>query len=168
MIEIYPNVWVGDQNATILSYNEDPFENEWYVLHCCKEPYHRQFVGYISRGAPKDHPEYLFARRGNRMALNMVDAPKPEFFSPDMIKAGLDFLEEGYKAGKKLLIHCNQGESRGPSVAMLFVYRRILHNEDAVLSHTFEEAEAEMRQIYPAYNPGEGIRAHLQQCWGEY
>lgn len=168
MIEIYPNVWVGDQNATILSYNEDPFENEWYVLHCCKEPYHRQFVGYISRGAPKDHPEYLFARRGNRMALNMVDAPKPEFFSPDMIKAGLDFLEEGYKAGKKLLIHCNQGESRGPSVAMLFVYRRILHNEDAALSLTFAEAEAEMRKIYPVYNPGEGIRAHLQQCWGEY
>jgi len=168
MIEIYPNVWVGDQNSQIISYNENPFENEWYVLHCCKEPFHRQFVGYVGRGAPKDHPEYLVARRGNRMALNMVDAKSPVFFSKEMITAGLDFLEEGYEAGKKLLIHCNQGESRGPSVAMLFVYKRILHNEDAALSLSFEEAEAEMKQIYPAYNPGEGIRGHLMQFWSEY
>ena len=36
--------------------------------------YHRQALGYRSRGAPKDHPEYLVARRGNRLILNIVDA----------------------------------------------------------------------------------------------
>ncbi len=167
MIEIYPNVFCGDQHD--FDGAKGPMGTKidgWYVLHCCKEPYHREFVGYTGRGAPKDSPEYLFARRGNRMALNMVDAPKPEFFSPDMITAGLDFLEEGYKAGKQLLIHCNQGESRGPSVAMLFVAKRIIHEHG--YTYTFNEAEADIKIIYPTYNPGEGIRAHLQQCWGEY
>lgn len=167
MVEIYPRVYCGDEmdywklnDATLFDETE---ARAWYVLHCCKEPFHRKLVGYTTKAAPKDTGEYLFARRGNRMALNMVDAKSPEFFSFEMIKAGLDFLEEGYLAGKKLLIHCNQGESRGPSVAMLFVYKWLLKN-----GATFEEAEAEMKKVYPAYNPGEGIRAHLQQCWGEY
>ena len=168
MVEIYPRIFCGsdaDAYALLVTDNLD----EWTVLHCAKEKWHREMVGYTGRGAPKEHPEYLFARRGNRMALNMVDAPKPEFFSPEMIKAGLDFLEEGFKAGKNLLVHCNQGESRGPSVVMLYVYK--YHVDHAIGDSgpvSFEAAEAEMRRIYPAYNPGEGIRAHLMRYWGEY
>ena len=165
MIEIYPNVFVGDQHD--FDGAKMPMGTEiddWYVLHCCKDPYHRQFVGYTGRGCPKDSPEYLFARRGNRMALNMVDAKSPEFFSKEMITAGLGFLEEGFKAGKKLLINCNRGESRSPSLAMLFVFKRILEKNGA----TFEQAEAEMKRIYPAYAPADGIRGHLMQYWGEY
>lgn len=162
MLVIYPNVYVGndiDAEKLLAIYNHE----EWFILHCAKEKWHRQFVGYVGRGAPKESPEYLFARRGNRMALNMVDAKSPMFFSKEMITAGLDFLEEGHKAGKKLLIHCNVGESRGPSTAMLFVFKRILKN-----NATFEEAEKELKQIYPTYNPGEGIRGHLMQYWDEY
>lgn len=164
MIEIYPNIFVGnDKDALDLFALGDEFDKNWYALHAAKERWHRQFVGYSGRGAPKYHPEYLAARLDKRMALNIVDAKSPEFFSKEMITAGLDFLEEGYKAGKKLLINCNQGESRGPSLAMLFVFKRILKN-----NATFEEAEAEMKKVYPAYNPGEGIRGHLMQFWGEY
>ena len=171
MIEIYPNVFVGDQHD--FDGVKMPMGTEiddWYVLHCAKEPYHRQFVGYTGRGCPKDSPEYLFARRGNRMALNMVDAKSPEFFSYEMVKAELDFLEEGYNAGKKLLIHCNRGESRSPSLAMLFVCKRAM---PAIASgtdgqFTFKEAENLIRQYYPSYAPADGIRGHLMQYWDEY
>jgi len=161
MIEIYSNVFVGDDTDAelVLKGTIDGY----FILHAAKEPFHRQMVGYIGRGAPKDSPEYLYARRGNRMALNMVDANNPKFFSKEMIEAGLDFLEEGYKAGKKLFVHCNRGESRSPSVAMLFVFKRILNN-----GATFEEAEAEIKKIYPDYAPNDGIRGHLQQYWSEY
>ena len=40
------------------------------------------------------------------------------------IDQALDFLEfsnKHWRQGKKLLIHCNQGESRAPSLALLFV-----------------------------------------------
>jgi hypothetical protein len=176
VIEIYQNIFVGDeQDFYRVNFDfANCMEEEWHILHCCKDPFHRAFVGYVGRGAPKESPEYLFARRGNRMALNMVDAKSPEFFSKEMITAGLDFLEEGYKAGKKILIHCNRGESRSPSVAMLFVFRRILKatsndgERTAYAFTTFEEAEAEMKQIYPAYAPADGIRGHLMQYWNEY
>lgn len=161
MIEIYPNVFVGNQADAELILNM--VADDYFILHAAKEPFHRQMVQYVGRGAPKDSPEYLYARRGNRMALNMVDAKSPKFFSKEMITEGLDFLEEGYKAGKKLFINCNQGESRGPSVGMVFVFKRILKN-----GSTFEEAEAEMKKIYPQYMPNDGIRGHLQQCWNEY
>ncbi len=170
MIEIYPNVYVGNdvdflslEAGDVAGGDVNHPMGDWFVLHAAKEPHHRQFVGYVGRGAPKDSPEYLFARRGNRMALNMVDAKSPRFFSKEMIEAGLGFLEEGYKAGKKLLIHCNRGESRSPSIAMLFVFKHILKN-----GATFDEAEAEMKQIYPAYAPADGIRGHLMQYWDEY
>ena len=170
MIEIYPNVFVGNDEDYLNLEKEhipgrdiDQPTGDWYILHAAKEPHHRAFVGYVGRGAPKNSPEYLFARRGNRMALNMVDAKSPRFFSKEMIEAGLGFLEEGYKAGKKLLIHCNRGESRSPSLAMLFVFKHILKN-----GATFDEAEAEMKQIYPAYAPADGIRGHLMQYWNEY
>ena len=178
LIEIYPNVFVGDENdylnlgkEHIPGRNIDQPTGDWAVLHCNKEPHHRQFVGYTGRGAPKDHPEYLVARRENRMALNMVDAKSPQFFSKEMIISGLNFLDECYKAGKKLLIHCNLGESRGPSIGMLFVLKRAVpldEKEQQIPIETFEDAEVSFKQVYPSYNPGEGIKGHLQQFWSEY
>ena len=49
----------------------------WLVVHACKELYHRRELGYRSNGAPKKHPEYLMARRENRLILDLVDAPNP-------------------------------------------------------------------------------------------
>jgi len=157
LIEVYKDVFVGDGGSLgIVAEN-------CFILYCAKEPWHRQMVGYVGRGAPKNSYEYLFARRDNRMALNMVDASNPKFFSKEMILAGLNFLEEGYVARRKLFIVCNQGESRSPSMAMLFVFKRILKN-----GTSFEDAEIEMKRVYPAYNPANGIRGHLQQYWNEY
>jgi hypothetical protein len=172
MVEIHPGIFVGSdedylglEKEYIPSRNIDQPINGWAVLHCCKEPYHRQFVGYRGRGAPRDYPEYFFAIRGDRMALNMIDAPSPNFFSFEMITAGLGFLfEKRCLQGKKLLIHCNLGISRGPSIAMLYINTYV---KDAPRV-SFEQAEAEMKSIYPAYNPGEGIRGHLRRFWYVY
>ncbi|MBA1335849.1 MAG: Phage protein [Firmicutes bacterium] len=136
----------------------------WAVVHAAKEPYHRMALGYTSKGAPKDHPDYLWSERmGNRLALNMVDAPKQEFFDKSMIKKALSFIEQKLGEGFNVLVHCNIGESRAASLCLLYLVKHGI-----ISGTTFDEAESEMMQIYPAYNPGEGIRAHLMQCWGEY
>lgn len=167
MREVYPNIFVGDDTSAMSRLAADT--NGWHILHAAKERWHRSFVGYSGRGAPKDSPEYLYARRGNRMALNMVDAKSPEFFSKKMIEAGLLFLDEGYKKGKKLLIHCNRGESRGPAVAMLYICKYLIGPAlDGAESISFEQAEATMKESYPLYAPGEGIRGHLRDYWEEY
>jgi len=161
MIEVHPNLFVGDEE----DYEFGVVGQEgWAVIHACKEPYHRQALGYRGRGAPKDHPEYLVARRGNRLILNIVDVDNPAFFDKGMIEAALDFIDEALAKGQKVLVHCNQGESRSPSIALLHMASRL----DVLPTESLAAAEDQFRTVYPAYNPKPGIRGHLHQYWHEY
>lgn len=66
MIEVAKNLFVGNQNDYE---NLVKLRNDFSVVHACKEPYHRKVLGYSGRGAPKNHPEYLIARRGDRKSV---------------------------------------------------------------------------------------------------
>lgn len=164
MIEVSPRLYVGNQ----IDYEKRvKGKIGWSVVHCAKEPYHRQALGYKGSGCDRNDPEYLFAYRdmdghkGNdRLCLNMVDAPKPEFFRDAMIDAALDFIERRMFHGN-VLVHCNQGGSRGPSVALLYLHER----DDAWKGIPFDEAESSFLDLYPSYQPGAGIREYLRQRW---
>jgi hypothetical protein len=161
MIEVYNNLFVGDQNDYEFNVSK---QDGWAVVHACKEPYHRQELGYRSLGAPKDHPEYLVARRGHRLLLNIVDANDPSFFAKEMISQALDFIDEALSSGQKVLVHCNQGESRSPSIALLYLAARA----GAIPKESIDEAEKKFISLYPLYNPKPGLREHLRQNWLYY
>ena len=163
MREVYKNLFCGNQNEQLISYNPDPFKEEWAIVHACKEPFHRQFVGYTGRGCPKDNPEYLWAERGNRLALNIVDAPDPKFFAKEMIDKGLDFIEQKLGEGRKVLVHCNEGMSRSPSICLLYLIKHGI-----IKGETLEDCEAEFMKVYPEYNPGAGMRGFVKQHWELY
>ena len=161
MIQVYPYLWVGDQEDYLSNVKYAP---EWYVLQACKEPFHREALGYTGRAAPKDHPEYLFAYRdaGTRLILNMVDADDPRYFPDEMIEEALGFMSEIYRH-HHVLVHCNKGESRAPSLALLWLCTNWL-----VEPNSFEEAEEQFRRLYPPYAPKAGIRRYVQQNWERY
>lgn len=161
MIEVSSGLFVGGEVDYEREVKKQP---GWHVVHACKEPYHRQLLKYTGRGAPKDHPEYLLAERGNRLFLNIVDVEDPAYINKGMIDHAMGFVHGAMKAGSKALIHCNQGESRGPSIGLLY----LAAHTDALPVGTFEEAEAAFRRIYPSYNPKRGIRGFIQANWGEY
>jgi len=50
----------------------------------------------------------------------MIDPPEPLFMMP-IFTEFLKFAKDKWDSGKKLLIHCNRGESRAPSLALLFL-----------------------------------------------
>jgi predicted protein tyrosine phosphatase len=160
MNEIYPNLWIGTLDDYEYEVKGQP---DWVIVHACKEPYHRQLLGYSGRGAPKDHPEYLMAIRGNRLYLNLVDVTNPAYFDKNIIDAALKFIHEGLTDHKKVLVHCNLGESRSPSIGLLYM---AIHTDQ--LTKTFSEAEIEFRKIYPKYNPGIGMRGFLINNWENY
>lgn len=161
MIEIYPRLFVGNEiDYEMVVRHQDG----WWVVHACKEPYHRQFLGYSGRSAPKNHPEYLMARRGNRLFLNLVDADDPEFIPKQIIDASLQFINDALLTGKRLLVHCNQGESRSPAIGLLF----LATHTDVLPCGSFREAEAKFRQLYPAFNPKGGMRGFLLKHWEQY
>ena len=153
MIEVYPNLFVGSQ----VDYESNPalFDN-WCVVHACKEPYHRNALGYTGRGAPKDSPYYLFLYDDKRhLILNIVDTDDPRFFDDKMIDEVIDYCINGLKNGKQVLIHCNQGESRAPSLAIL-VLRKIRYYKG-----TFEEALINFKSK-SFYNPNRGMFEYIR------
>jgi predicted protein tyrosine phosphatase len=161
MIEIYPNLYIGNEYDYEYRVQHEP---GWCIVHACKEPYHRITLGYSQRAAPKNYPEYLIARRGNRLILNLVDAPDPAYIPKEIIDAALDFIRIGLVAGNKVLVHCNEGCSRSAGIGLLYLakYTDILSTED------FFKAETVFRSIYPPYNPKSGIRGFLIGNWKEY
>lgn len=159
MKQIAPNVWVGSE----ADFKElDQFGTEWPVLFAGKDPWHRKFVGYTGRQAPEG-PERLSARRGNQLALNLIDTDDPKYVTRAMIDTGIAFLDEmvaSLQPPNQILIACNQGQSRSPSVAMLWLA--------PTLSPVFEEGEAKFRSLYPEYSPKAGIREFARIHWRHY
>jgi hypothetical protein len=96
MLEVYPNLHVGCETdyERIVRYQDG-----WWVVHACKEPYHRRALGYSGRAAPKTHPEYLVARRDNRLILNLIDADDPAYIPKEIIDAAIDFIVDGLRNG---------------------------------------------------------------------
>lgn len=157
MKEVYKNLFVGSQS----DYESNPkMFDDWYVIHACKEPYHRKALGYAGRSAPKDSPHYLFLYdEKNHLILNMVDTDSPEFFRDEMINEAVVYAVEGLNKGRRVLIHCNQGESRAPSLAILVLRKMNIFNG------TFSESIVKFRILYPNYNPKNGIYKYVQIHW---
>ncbi len=160
MIEVYPNIFIGSW----LDYEKFVSgQSGWAVVHACKE-YHRIAVGYKLWNAPRQHPEYLLARRENRLMLCLLDLPVSRFIKMEMIGQTLDFIDEAYNSGLKVLVHCIYGRSRSPSITMLYLAAR-LH---VLPTESFEVAEKQFRCLYPKYHPNRGIREHLRRNWQQY
>ena len=60
MIEVHPRLFIG----TEFDYESQVRQQAgWWVVHACKEPYHRQLLGYTGDLHPKPTPN-IFLRGG--------------------------------------------------------------------------------------------------------
>src|SRR5665213_780957 len=158
MIEVHPSLFVGSETDYEFQVR---YEADWAVMHACKEPYHRQALGYSGRAASKVHTEYLIARRGDRLILNLVDVDNPAFIRDEIMDTAVAFIHEHLKAGQRVLIHCNQGMSRSPSIAMLY----LATHTDRLPRGSFEQDFAAFREIYPPVSPAAGVLGFLRSRW---
>lgn len=158
MIEVYPNLWIGSQS----DYERDvKGQSHWHVVHACREPYHREALGYTGRGADKNHPEYLIAKRGDRLILNLVDAPDPAYIRKEIVDAAILFIHSRIESGP-VLAHCNCGRSRCSLIGLLYLA------SIGVMPKDFAEAEERFRSLYPAYAPGAGVHGFLKANYDKY
>jgi len=153
MIKVHEKIYVG--NETDCSDNLPEFG----IIHACKNPCHARAVGYQG-SLPSTHPHYLFYSQNDNLYLNIIDPPIP-LFKIDIFIKYMEFVNMKWNEGKNLLIHCNQGESRAPSLALLFLAK----NLGEISSDSFNSAKEDFISIYPAYNPGKGIQIFLEQNW---
>jgi len=156
MIEIRDRLFVGNETDCRLD------GDEWAIIHACKIPCHQRAVCY--RGSlSQSHPNYLILEKENDLYMNIIDPPRP-LFRPLLFTSFLEFSGRHWNNGKKLLIHCNKGESRAPSLALLFMAKH-LHEID---NSSYAEARQEFEQIFHGYQPGFGIQIYFRDNWNNF
>jgi hypothetical protein len=97
MIEVYQNLFVGSQNDEVAIRGL----SGWFVIHACKEPYHRQALGNTSIGKFPSVADDRAVTKGEVLALRLAAA------------AGIDAAE-----GRLV-------ESEGSSVALIRRFDRL-------------------------------------------
>ncbi|HLV99215.1 MAG TPA: dual specificity protein phosphatase [Ktedonobacterales bacterium] len=161
MIEVYPGIFVGRVGECPL--HSGSLAGNWAVVHAYPVC-HRDTLGYTTLLAP-DGPEQQVARREQHLLLNMRDTDNPGLYRKEaLIDPALAFIDEMRAQEANVLIHCEQGLSRSPSLALLYLATRL----GALPSASLAAAEAQFRTLYPRYSPGYGIWAHMQQHWQAY
>lgn len=159
MIEVYPNLYIGDENDEMRLRGQAG----WYFVRACKEPYHRDALGYTGRAAANTHPEYLIAYRDGRLILNLVDVDNVAYVSPLIVDAAIEAIHKNLPT-HKVLLHCNQGMSRSPTIGALY----LAAHTDVFAGQTVDEAVRTFRGIYPSYNPKKGAADYLLNNWAKY
>jgi hypothetical protein len=156
MEQIIKNVYVGADR----DYDHVKDREDFSVLRCCKygPGGHKDLLKYTTQAAPEGPTRY-WVKKGRVMAMNLLDLDDPNKIPPEMIKAGLDFAKEELAKGQKVLIACNDGGSRGPTCALMFL--RSLGD----MTHPFMQSEKVFRTLDPKYDPAMGIRQFARDHW---
>lgn len=153
MTEVHDNIFVGSEASCQLG------NDSLAVVHACKSPCHQRAVGYTG-SLPNTHAHYLVLKSENDLYLNIIDPPIP-LFKPELFSAFMLFSSKHRDKGRRLLIHCNQGESRAPSLALLYLSKSL----GVISDNSFAYARADFETLYPRYAPGKGIQSYLSTNW---
>ncbi len=153
------NLYVG-----ALSDNSNVNDNEWAIVHAT-QTIHYNFFGWnrTSNKPDKNHPNYIYYEKDNRLSLNWVDggAHLYKWSGNDTFIKILNFIDK-WISQRKVLIHCDQGLSRSPSLCLLFLAKR----EKSISNESFLAAKNDFLKIYPIFSPG-GIGDYIRDNWSD-
>jgi len=178
LTKVAERLWVGDEADCKIARSTQRMFGAWGgIVHACKFPCHAEAVGYDGKAKlEKEHPEYIAAERPGSLYLNIIDPPVPLFRVESFTRA-LDYIDAHRAAGEQgVLVHCNQGQSRAPSIALLWLAKRgrALPGEsfaaarDAFVGTVPRDIWSEAGTlVFPGYRPGAGIEAFLTERWDE-
>lgn len=168
MVEIINNLFVGNKHD--FYFLEDDVK---FSFCLCAKTFHKKFaklkgetqIGYIGNMS-KDEPEYLIAIRPELdvLAVNLIDVDDIKYQSKQIIDKCLNFIETQLKgANRKVLIACDQGQSRSAGVAFIYLMQKNIFEN----CKTYEEAYLEFKKIYPYEEMKNGIKQHTMNYWEE-
>lgn len=160
MIEMFKNLYIGtvDEYIECVRYMRD-----FKTVIAAKEPYHREYVGYKTRGCPKDSPQYYIAKMESGIICNLVDADKKEFIPDEIMIPAVNFIRKSLAESKRVFVCCNQGKSRSPMIAMLS-----MANTSPLNSFSFEEAHEKVVFSFPFVETGKGIYEYAKENWEKF
>jgi predicted protein tyrosine phosphatase len=147
MEEVIRNLFIGDLDDNELVRGRP----DWAVIHAEKEM-HRCYVD----AHKLVFQDAILTPGGNELYLAFEDAMKMDQVNTGCIRPALDFAHRHLAEGRKVLIHCLAGVSRSPTIAMLY----ILQYTDVLPRTNIFDAIFSFSEIYPLYNPNDGLFAY--------
>lgn len=164
MQEIVPGLYLhpGKPPETLLyALGQNP---EWSVVSAAKYPWYAAIK-------PKPEfldPEYYVLERGRRLYMNILDTKDSKYFSHALIDPALLFIGIQLMNERKVLVHCDSGEHRSPTIAMLYL------SMVGTLPNIPDEAVKVLKHLYPHFNVHSesgaetGIYMWVKTHWSEY
>jgi len=119
---------------------------------------HQSVVGWSGRGCNSDNPYYLYKETEDAIYLNMIDGTDPKYVNDDMINPTLDFIKKSLGNNDSVFIYCSLGESRSPSIALMYLLENNLIDQENAID-VFKE------DYYPKYSPKQGNLQYIQKRW---
>jgi hypothetical protein len=155
MKQIQTNLFIGDDNDCL------DCSGDFAVIHACKTC-HKKVLGYERSLSPAD-PHYLVYQNDSQLYLNLVDMEEelwPKYTHP-IVAAAFRFIDSSI-AATQILVHCNLGCSRAPSLGMLY-----LAQKGKIDNSSYQAAKLAFTAIYPLFMPTSGIELYMEHYWGE-
>lgn len=120
------------------------------IRQCKGYETHQSAVGWSQRGCPKDSPYYHYKETDSILFLNLVDTNDMKYIPDVIINKSNEFIDGKLKNGEKVFICCSLGESRSPSLALIYLLKQgIIDKENCI--NTFRSS------FYEKYNPKQGF-----------
>lgn len=141
VIEISDNIFIG--NSLDYELNKQKLK-DYNVICCAKHPYFKL----------TDNNDFYYDK--NVLYLNLVDADKLEYINDKAIQEAINFYRNN--KDKPFFIFCNQGYSRSPTLALLFL---IIDRDKRINISSLDYVMYSFKQIYPQYNPNKGMKEYL-------
>ncbi|MDE2025157.1 MAG: dual specificity protein phosphatase family protein [Patescibacteria group bacterium] len=162
MIEIAPRIFIAKEKEIA---NLTPAE---YSLVSLASTYHYQMHGKKKGEFAKDDPCYIMCSHGNQiLSLNWVDGAKHlydwEGKGVENMKKILTWIEYQLDHNRKVIIMCNQGLSRSPTIALLYMAKVL----KSLNNNSFASAAKDFKELYPEYAPG-GIGDFVNEHWSQF
>jgi len=137
-------------------------KNNWSILHATQTVHYKIFGWNRTTNKPnKNHPNYIYYEEENILSLNWVDggAHLYKWTGLDTFIKILNFIDK-WITKRKVLVHCDKGYSRSPSICLLYLAKR----REVISNESFLSAKEDFVKIYPNYNPG-GIGRYIRNNW---
>jgi len=137
-------------------------EAEWAFVHAT-QTIHYKIMGWnrTTNKPNKDNPKYIIYENSNHLSLNWVDgaAYLYNWSGPVTFTKVLNFIDK-WLPSKNVLVHCDQGYSRSPSICLLYLAKRM----KIILNDSYQNAYRDFISIFPEYSPS-GIGDYIKSNW---
>lgn len=145
MKEVYKNLYVGNDN--------DCREFKGAIVHACQSCFVRGVYGNIGNKKVFENIDNLY--------LNLLDISSLSYdYAYPIMKKSFEFIDRKIKE-KEVLVHCNFGMSRSPSIALVYMAKKCY-----IDNSSFKNAVKDFKKIYH-YSPGFGMHKYFERYWND-